>query len=87
MSFQDRLRGESGRKNEPLDDTLQRTIEMENHFPFASVDFLRLGSAHAEEKNNNRQDLVKVTERLAHQIEAQYEPLRPRSQVVIVPKY
>ncbi len=34
-----------------------RIIEEENNFPFASVDYIRIGSAHAVERNDDREAL------------------------------
>jgi hypothetical protein len=57
-------------------------LENENDFPFATVDFIRVGSAHAVQRCD-QQDLIRAMESIVHEIEAKYQPDHPRSQVVV----
>ncbi len=83
MSFQQKLRQE-GYNSRGLKKTRtnQVVIDDENDFPFTKVDFVRVGSAHAEERYERR-DMIRATESVARMIEAKYEPARPPSPVVV----
>ena len=64
-----------------------RIIDSENNFHFETLDFVRLGSAHAVEQGNNREDLARVLAVYVELIEQKYEPDRPRSEIAFVEKF
>ncbi len=51
-----------------------KIVEAENDFPFASVDFIRVGSAHNVSKPENDSDNASLLERIANHVQSIFQP-------------
>lgn len=84
MSFADKCRKNAAKKS--VGDIDFKIIEAENNFPFAQVDFLRVGSAHAVERHGDRERLRDSLEPMATELRAAYEQEQLDQSIIFVDK-
>jgi hypothetical protein len=85
MSFVDKVRKNGAAKSSVADINF-KLIEEENDFPFAEVDFLRIGSAHAVERLGDRERLRESLEPMALELRSLYESEQIQQSVIFVDK-
>ena len=80
-TFTDRIKPRATQVEQPA--SSPRVIEEENHYPFAYIDYLRVGSAHAVCEPGQDDEQVELMLRISTHIMSRYEPERLPAKVTV----